>query len=126
MPKNKHDFESLDKLKNLDKERIIPLLPELIVWVQDMNWPISEEVAKILLMYQIEIIPLIKDILRTNDNVWKYWCLETLVKRLDEESKELLKNDLARLSERPTAGERLEQLDVTATEILKTYTKLSS
>ncbi len=73
----------------------------------------------ILLTFPNEIVLLIKDVLITNDDIWKYWCLEVLIKRLPEESRKLFKSDLIRLIERPTAGEKLEELDVTAIGILR-------
>ncbi|WP_084780184.1 DUF5071 domain-containing protein [Bacillus massilinigeriensis] len=66
-----------------------------------------------------EIVPLIKDVLATNDDVWKYWCLEILVKRLPNELRKSFKGDLIRLIESPTAGEKLEELDEIALEILQ-------
>lgn len=119
LPRNKHDFERVYKLKELDRKELLPLLPGLMEWIQDMNWPIANEIAELLLTFPNEIVLIIKDVLTTNDVVWKYWCLEVLVKRLPEESRKLFKSDLIRLIERPTAGEKLEELDVTATEILR-------
>lgn len=84
-----------------------------------MNWPISEEVAELLLTFPKEIVPLIKDVLATNDDVWKYWCLEILVKRLPKELRKEFKVDLIRLVERSTADEKLEELDEIAYEILQ-------
>jgi hypothetical protein len=70
-------------------------------------------------MFPNEIVLLIKEVLARNDNVWKYWCLETLVKRLPNELRKSFKGDLIRLIESPTAGEKLEELDEIALEILQ-------
>lgn len=118
IPKNKHDFDSLFKLKELSRSEVVPLLPNLMEWIQDMNWPIATEVENMLLKYPDEIVPLIKNVLATNDNVWKYWCLEILVKRLPEQSIMLLKCELVSLIQSPTDGEKLEELDKIADEIL--------
>lgn len=119
LPRNKHDFERVYKLKKLDRIELLPLLPGLMEWIQDMNWPIAEEVAELLLKFPNEIVPLIKDVLTMNDDVWKYWCLEILVHRLPMESKKLFKSDLIRLIERPTAGEKYEELNEIAIKILQ-------
>ncbi|MFT8320267.1 MAG: DUF5071 domain-containing protein [Bacillus sp. (in: firmicutes)] len=87
-------------------------------WIQDMNWPIANEIAEILFTFPNELIPLIKNVLATNDYVWMYWCLEILVKRLPADVKKQVKSELIRLVEKPTAEEKLEELDVTALEIL--------
>lgn len=119
LPRNKHDFERVNKLKKMDRTELLPLLPGLMEWIQDMNWPIAEEVAELLLTVPNEIIPLIIEVLATNDNVWKYWCLEILVKRFPNELRKSFKSDLIRLIERPTPGEKLEELDEIALEILQ-------
>ncbi|MGP7819665.1 DUF5071 domain-containing protein [Niallia sp. 01092] len=121
IPRNKHDFERVDQLKKLNRSEILPLLPRLMEWTQDMNWPIANEVAELLLTFPNEIIPLIKDVLATNDNVWKYWCLEILVKRLPDDLRKQFKSDLIRLVESPTTEERLEDLDEKANGILQTF-----
>jgi len=120
LPRNKHDFERVHKLKRVERTELLPLLPGLMEWIQDMNWPIAEEVAELLLAFANEITPLIKDVLTTDDDIWKYWCLQILVKRLPHEVKKSFEEDLIRLVERPTAGEKAEALDETAIEILET------
>lgn len=120
LPRNKHDFERVHRLKNLSREEIFPLLPELMEWIQDLNWPIANGVAELLLKYPIDIVPFIKEVLSTNDDVWKYWCLEVLVKRFPEDIKRQLKSELIQIAESPTKGEKLEELEVLAMEILRT------
>lgn len=119
LPRDKHDSERVNQLKNLSREELVLLLPGLMEWIQDMNWPIAEEVAELLLTYPDEIVPLIKDVLVTNDDIWKYWCLIKLVKKLPKDLKVQLKGDLIRLVESPTAGEKLEELDEIAVEVLQ-------
>ena len=84
-----------------------------------MNWPIANEVAELLLTFPNEIVPLIKDVLATNDDVWKYWCLECLVKKLPIELQIQFQSELLRIIEKPTEGEKLEELDEIAMEILR-------
>ncbi|MCU9615006.1 DUF5071 domain-containing protein [Caldibacillus lycopersici] len=120
LPRNKHDIERVKQLKNLSREEILPFLPGLMEWIQDMNWPIANEVAALLLKYPIDIIPLIKDVLATNDPVWKYWCLEVLVKKLPGDIKKQLKNELVKIIVNPSEGEKMEELDETSLEILQT------
>lgn len=119
LPRNKHDFERVELLKNLHREEILPCLPRLMEWIQDMNWPIAHEVSDLLLKYPSEIVPLIKEVLTTNDDVWKYWCLEILVNRLPEGFRKQFESELMKIVERPSEGEKLEELDVTAMEILR-------
>lgn len=119
LPKHKFDMESVERIRELSREEIIPLLPGLLQWIQDMNWPIAQEVAALLLDFPNEIISHIRNVFETNDSIWKYWCLEILVKELPTESKLALKNDLIRLAEAPSKDEKLEEVDVSAKEILE-------
>ncbi|MGG3925136.1 DUF5071 domain-containing protein [Metabacillus fastidiosus] len=85
-------------------------------WVQDMNWPIANDIVGLLLTFPNEIVPLIKDVLAGNDDIWKYWCLKVLIKSLPFPQ---FQSELIRLAEEPTDGEKLEELDEIAIEILK-------
>ena len=111
LPRDKHDSERVNQWKNLSRKELVLLLPGLMEWIQDMNWPVAEEVSELLLTCPDEIVPLIKNVLATNDDVWKYWCLIILVKRLPEDLRIQFKKNLIRLVESPTAGEKLEELD---------------
>lgn len=119
LPRDKFDFERVRKLKGLSRSELLSLLPGLLQWIQDMNWPIAVEVVEILLAFPNELVPYIKEVLSSDDDIWKYWCLEGLLKRFPKETKQLFHSDLIRLVERPTEGEKLEELDETATEILQ-------
>lgn len=118
LPRDKFDFERVNKLKELDKEELIPLLPGLLEWIQDMNWPIALEVADVLITFPEELTPLIKNVLSTHDDIWKYWCLTYLVKRMQLENRKQLFNELTKLVESPSPGEKLEELDELAAEII--------
>lgn len=119
LPRDKHDFERVNELKKWDKSELVPLLPNLLEWIQDINWPIANEVAELLLTVPKDIIPLIQRVFKTTDEIWKYWCLEVLVKRLSDEDKKSLQEDLLRLAENPTANEKYEEVDGLAKEILQ-------
>lgn len=41
LPRNKYDFERVNQLKKMDRTELLPLLPGLMEWIQDMNWPIA-------------------------------------------------------------------------------------
>ncbi len=118
LPKDKFDYTSIANIKKLKRSEVIPLLPGLWEWVQDMNWPIAPGIAGILLEYPNEIVPLIKSVFNTDDCGWKYWCLLKLLPKLLKEHLHLLKHELQRLVESPTKNEKLEELDILAADIL--------
>ncbi|MGN1387691.1 MAG: DUF5071 domain-containing protein [Bacillus sp. (in: firmicutes)] len=54
-----------------------------------------------------------------DDYTRKHWCLEYLVKEFPPEEKLLLKDELIRLADSPTKGEKLEKTDKLTMEILQ-------
>ncbi len=119
LPRDKHDFDRVNDLKKINKEDLIKLIPELLEWLQDINWPIAREISKLLLTVPKETIPFIINVLAGKDDIWKEWCLRYFVKDLPTELIENLKEELERIAYIPTKGEELEEVHVTAQEILK-------
>ncbi|NGZ77705.1 DUF5071 domain-containing protein [Saccharibacillus alkalitolerans] len=118
LPRDKNDFERVNDLKDLDKQDLIKLIPELLEWLQDINWPIAREISKLLLTVPEETIPFVIIVLAGEDDVWKEWCLRYFVKKLPAQLIKNLKEELERIAYRPTKGEELEEVHVTAQEIL--------
>ncbi|MGF9697873.1 DUF5071 domain-containing protein [Paenibacillus sp. MABNR03] len=63
LPRDKHDFERVNDLKNIDQLDLIKLIPELLEWLQDINWPIAIEISKLLLTVPQETIPYIRNVI---------------------------------------------------------------
>ena len=120
IPRNKKDFKRVEKLKNLDRNKILPLLPDLLVFTQDMNWPVAPAILEILLTFPTEIVPHVQDFLSSDDDNWKWFILHFLISELPEESKVHFKEYLKRVAENPTKNELAEELPEIANEILKT------
>lgn len=83
IPKDKHDIAAVEKLGTMEVESVIPLLPQLLEWVQDMNWPIAEPMVELLL---------------GDDDMWIYWCLVAIVPRLPFYSKLVLANAVEQIA----------------------------
>ena len=82
MIEHKFDLQAVQHLKALPAEQVVPLLPDIMTWMQDMNWPVAKPVVELLLMYPNEITPLVLQVLEGDDEMWIYWCLEQLVVKL--------------------------------------------
>lgn len=120
LPKDKFDFESIEKLKKLKVSEINNLIPQLIEWIQDFNWPIAKDIISILLIADDDILlSEIRKILQSDDNIWKYWCLRKLVKKKDKKFIFALKKDLEKISLNPSKGELFDNVDIEASEILE-------
>ncbi|MEM1354850.1 MAG: DUF5071 domain-containing protein [Planctomycetota bacterium] len=111
LPKHKSDFESVNNLLALGYPEIAPLLPDLLEWLQDGNWPISNIISEFLTTIPEHTAPLIWNVLRGDDYVWKYWCISQLIRKMPSRLAEQFRSELTRLTESPTVVERQEELD---------------
>ncbi|MBE9916465.1 DUF5071 domain-containing protein [Paenibacillus donghaensis] len=118
LPRDKHDFERVNDLKSINKKDLIKLIPELLEWLQDINWPIASEIAKLLLTVPQETIPYVRKVLEGGDDIWKEWCLRYFVMELPTNLRQILQDELERIAYRPRKGEQLEDVHITAQEIL--------
>ena len=48
IPKDKFDVSSFEQLMALNDAEIDPIIPELLKWIQDMNWPVAPSVIKVV------------------------------------------------------------------------------
>ncbi|MEK4053061.1 DUF5071 domain-containing protein [Paenibacillus sp. FSL F4-0087] len=118
LPRDKHDFERVSNLKNINKKDLIKLIPELLEWLQDINWPIAVEITKLLLSVPQETIPYVRKVLEGGDDIWKEWCLRYFVMELPADLRQILQDELVRIAYKPSKGEQLEEVHITAREIL--------
>ncbi|GIP17525.1 hypothetical protein J40TS1_31670 [Paenibacillus montaniterrae] len=118
LPRDKHDFERVNELKKLDKNDLKELIPELLEWLQDINWPIAIEISRLLLTIPQETIPFVINVLNGRDDIWKEWCLRYFVMELPKEIRKILQGHIERIAYNPTKGEELEEVHLTAQEIL--------
>ncbi|WP_339306960.1 DUF5071 domain-containing protein [Paenibacillus sp. FSL R5-0519] len=119
LPRDKSDYEAVRKLSDFSDVELKIIIPELMEWLQDGNWPISKPVEDLLLRLGKEIIPHIQDVLRTRDPQWEYFILVGLIDRLPVFHLSMLQTDLVRILESPTPDEILEGLDGVIFELLE-------
>ena len=118
LPLTKHDTAKAEQLVALGYPQVASLLPALLEWMQDLNWPVSQKLQPLLAGIGAPLAPHVRTILATNDETWKYSVLVGLVARSAELARQL-EPDLVRLASQPTDAERQESLDQEAREILK-------
>ncbi len=118
IPQNKFDFTSIEELKCIDPNDVVPILEGLMEWMQDLNWPVAQELIKILPRFHVQLIPVIRKIIDTNDDIWKLWTLE-LMKGFPRETLLMFQPELRRMEQNPSEGEKNEEVDICANEILQ-------
>lgn len=119
LPRDKFDYEAVRKLSEFSDVELKVIIPELMEWLQDGNWPISKPVEDILLRLGEDLVPHIKDVLQTQDSSWEYFILVGLIDRLPISHLSMLRSDLVRILESPTHDEILEELDEVIVELLE-------
>ncbi|WP_010095155.1 DUF5071 domain-containing protein [Ornithinibacillus scapharcae] len=118
IPKNKFDTNAIVQLQQASKEEVVPILPELLTWIQDINWPIATEIVNLLRTYYKETVPYIKNILISDDSIWKYWCLLELIQPMEKNYQLLFYKEVQQLAYHPSESDKIEEIDIIAREIL--------
>lgn len=116
IPKDKCDESGIEKLKLLSFNEIQPIVPDLLEWLQDCNWPVASSVLEVLCPIIDQITSEILQVLRGDDGVWKYWILSNLISRT---SNPILLQEINRIALFPTKDEKEEEVALIASEILR-------
>ncbi len=64
-----------------DEADLVRHLPNLLVWLQDLNWPGARRVADVLMALGAPVLPPVRLVLQGSDRGWQYWVLTMLVGR---------------------------------------------
>lgn len=118
LPKDKYDTASIERLAQAERSTLEPLLADLLTWMQDLNWPVAQDLRPLLADIGAPLAPHVRSVFETDDDLWKYWTVISVV----AESRPLilaLKPELERLATSPTEGEREERVDEVAQNILR-------
>lgn len=107
IPKDKFDLTPIPTLMEIGEDEIRPILPDLLSWTADMNWPVATEIVKVLVRFPNSVIPLIKGILKPTetDEDWKWFIISGLIPEFPISSQTLLTEDIERIINNPTEGE---------------------
>lgn len=115
VPKNKFDTGVIDHLKKLSFEELKPIIPKLLEWLQDMNWPVASLVSDILTPYADQITPELISILKTKDGMWKYWILINFG-RISTDP--IFLREVGRIANFPTSDEIEDEVNLIAIAII--------
>jgi len=118
VPRHKHDLETANAAVALGWPAVEPITPQLLEWLQDCNWPVANILAPFFAKVGSGLAPYIRSIFQTDDDVWKYWIIQRVV----AESPALIQflaHELKRIALSPTVGERIDEVDLEACEVLK-------
>ncbi len=118
LPRDKSDAARLKRAVSLGFPAVEPILPHLLRWLQDLNWPISRDVGSFLRSVGDPLAEPIRQVFRSRDDSWKRSVLTELVKDGSPRLRHLLAGELRRIAEYPSEGELAEDVPEVALEIL--------
>ncbi len=118
IPKDKFDTDAVARAAALGFPALNPILPELLVWMQDLNWPVAQDLAPLLAQAGVEIVAPIKSIFVGGDLGWTYFLIVGVLPHVNNEVWAPLVADLRRFAEHPTPEQKLEELDEIALDTL--------
>jgi hypothetical protein len=79
LPQDKMDVERAKKVVDYGYPGVAPILPVLIYWMQDLNWPVAQELAPFLAQIGAPLKQPVLNVLKSQDTIWKYWVISQLV-----------------------------------------------
>jgi Domain of unknown function (DUF5071) len=119
LPRHKCDCGRAEAIIALGYPAVAPVLGELLEWLRDCNWPVAHSIAPFLAAVGEPVIPLIHEVLRGNDDIWKYWCIDRLIMEFPRNLVEPFRAELRQFALQPTNEERIEGLDERAIAALQ-------
>jgi len=114
VPKSKFDTSLVDQLRKISKEEIKLIIPELIFWISDANWPVARPIADILLEYPDLIQPYLEEHLSEHevDDELKYNIIILILPNLPVNIQNELVKFIERICINPTKDEANGSLEV--------------
>lgn len=109
IPQGKLDIERANAVVAVGYPAVAPILPDLLIWLQDYNWPVAHVLAPFLISIGSPLIPHVRNVMDTDDDIWKYWMI-VLIMRESREVAQAFREELERLAHSPTEREILEEL----------------
>lgn len=126
VPSHKFDLAAVRRAIAVGWPDIEPAVPELLIWIQDMNWPIAREMLTFLRSIGKDLVPYLRPILEGDDDIWKFWVIDGLLTGVSEQFLEDLRPVLVRIATDPTPNECAEEVDVAAAAALKSALSATS
>lgn len=118
IPATKFETEKASALVKLGFPAVEPVIPQILEWLQDLNWPVGHVFQSFLSSISQPLAPYIRAVLLGQDDGWKQSLLIAIVYKSPELA-HALRPELEHVAKNPSAGESAEEVDQIAIEILK-------
>lgn len=121
IPTGKFDLDRARAAVDAGYPAVAPVLGELVAWLQDYNWPVAHVLAPFLASIGAPMVPFIWRVLRSDDDVWKYWVINILLGALPAAAAAEFRPELERLCYVPQPNELAAELDQQARSVLEKF-----
>ncbi len=111
LPRSKQDLDRARALVELGYPAVEPVLPQILKWIQDSNWPVARVLLPLLVSIGEPLAPHARRVVLTDDAMWKYWLLTDVV-GCSPELARALREDVERLAASSSTDE--DELEVTS------------
>lgn len=117
LPTDKHDLLAAQAIVSAGYPAVQAQLPALLIWMQDINWPVARVLAPFLASIGEPLAPALAKVFESNDAIWTCNVLTYLVSACRPLAM-ALEPQLSRMAARPSPAERDEGVDDIARQIL--------
>lgn len=100
VPGTKMDILTAQKAVRAGYPVIKPVLPVLLFWLQDYNWPVAQVLAPFLASIGAPLKEEVVQVLQSGDLIWKHWILDLVVNTPDLTLANALEQELEMLRTR--------------------------
>lgn len=121
IPKDKEDIDFINNLKPKNIDEIKDIIPQLLEWTQDGNWPQAKLISDYFSPYINQIEDEIISILEGNDPTWKYWILSGLIYNLETKPSGRILSVINDLYKNSNSFDKEEDVDAIAQEVIEKF-----
>lgn len=125
VPSDKFDIAAVQRLEALSDDELRSVIPDLLTWLQDSNWPVADPLADFLTKHRETVEPFLSPLLlaEQKDEIWKYEIINQLLKKWGNAVSDEIKKEISRIISSPTQGEVSEFVQDKAKELAEAFSK---
>lgn len=105
-------------LNKIGYPRVKSIIPGLLQWIQDMNWPGAQEIADLLVTIDDKIVPYVTQALKSGDGIWIMWILSEVVSKWNRDLSNQIKDNLLELTNTLDTNLIIEGVDIQSMKLL--------
>ena len=118
VPSSKSDVAAAELAVARGWPAVEPVLPKLLEWLQDYNWPVARVLAPFVAQIGDPVAPYLRPIFDSDDLIWKRWIINVVLADAPLSVVEQFRSELEHFVNDPTPGEAQEDLPEVAKPVL--------